>query len=60
MDEIMLKEMGARALNAKYALQKLTATEKNKALLHASEALLSHTEEILSANEKDIKAGKSN
>ena len=58
MDEIMLKEMGARALNAKYALQKLTATEKNKALLHASEALLSHTKEILSANEKDIKAGK--
>lgn len=58
MDEIMLKEMGTRALNAKYALQKLTATEKNKALLHASEALLSHTEEILSANEKDIKAGK--
>lgn len=58
MDENMLKEMGARALNAKYALQKLTATEKNKALLHASEALLSHTEEILSANEKDIKAGK--
>ena len=58
MDEIMLKEMGAHALNAKYALQKLTATEKNKALLHASEALLSHTEEILSANEKDIKAGK--
>lgn len=58
MDEIMLKEMGARALNAKYALQKLTATEKNKALLHASEALLSHTEEILSANEKDLKAGK--
>lgn len=58
MNEIMLKEMGARALNAKYALQKLTATEKNKALLHASEALLSHTEEILSANEKDIKAGK--
>lgn len=58
MDEIMLKEMGARALNAKYTLQKLTATEKNKALLHASEALLSHTEEILSANEKDIKAGK--
>lgn len=58
MDEIMLKEMGARALSAKYALQKLTATEKNKALLHASEALLSHTEEILSANEKDIKAGK--
>lgn len=58
MDEIMLKEMGARALNAKYALQKLTATEKNKALLHASEALLSHTEEILSANGKDIKAGK--
>ena len=58
MDEIMLKEMGARALNAKYALQKLTATEKNKALLHASEALLSHTEEILSVNEKDIKAGK--
>lgn len=58
MDEIMLNEMGVRALNAKYALQKLTATEKNKALLHASEALLSHTEEILSANEKDIKAGK--
>lgn len=58
MDEIMLKEIGAHALNAKYALQKLTATEKNKALLHASEALLSHTEEILFANEKDIKAGK--
>lgn len=58
MDEIMLKEMGAHALNAKYTLQKLTATEKNKALLHASEALLSHTEEILFANEKDIKAGK--
>lgn len=58
MDENMLKEMGARAVTAKYALQKLTATEKNKALLHASEALLSHTEEILSANEKDLKAGK--
>lgn len=58
MDEIMLKEMGMQAVNAKYALQKLTATEKNKALLHASEALLSHTEEILSANENDIKAGK--
>ncbi len=58
MDENMLKEMGAHAVNAKYALQKLTATEKNKALLYASEALLSHTEEILSANEKDLKAGK--
>ncbi len=58
MDENMLKEMGMQAVNAKYALQKLTATEKNKALLHASEALLSHTEEILSANEKDLKAGK--
>lgn len=58
MDENMLKEMGAHAVNAKYALQKLTETEKNKALLYASEALLSHTEEILSANEKDLKAGK--
>ena len=58
MNEQILQEMGRQAVSAKYALQKLTATEKNKALLHASEALLSHTEEILSANEKDIKAGK--
>lgn len=58
MNEQILQEMGRQAASAKYALQKLTATEKNKALLHASEALLSHTEEILSANEKDIKAGK--
>lgn len=58
MNEQILQEMGRQAVSAKYTLQKLTATEKNKALLHASEALLSHTEEILSANEKDIKAGK--
>lgn len=58
MNEQILQEMGRQAVSTKYALQKLTATEKNKALLHASEALLSHTKEILSANEKDIKAGK--
>ena len=57
---ISLQEMGQRACEAKYSLQKMTAEQKNQALLAAANALREEAEEILSANREDIAAGEAN
>ena len=56
--ETQLEEIGKKAVMAKYDLQKITAADKNRALLQAADALIAHTAGILSANETDIRAGK--
>lgn len=57
---ISLQEMGQRACEAKYSLQKMTAEQKNQALLAAAKALREEAEDILSANREDIAAGEAN
>ena len=57
---ISLQEMGQRACEAKYSLQKMTAEQKNQALLAAAKALREEAEKILSANREDIAAGEAN
>jgi glutamate-5-semialdehyde dehydrogenase len=49
-----LQEMGKRALEAKYAIQKLSTKEKNKALEMIAEELILNTSYILEENKKDI------
>lgn len=55
-----LAEMGQKAVEAKFLLQKATKEEKNKALLAVANVLVSKEAFILKANEKDIKAGEAN
>ena len=50
--------MGKAAVNAKFALQKLSAEDKNKTLTAVANALKEHKDRILLANEKDIKNGE--
>ena len=57
---ISLQEMGQRACEAKYSLQKMTAEQKNHSLLAAANALRDETEAILAANREDIAAGEAN
>lgn len=60
MTESVLQDMGKRAVDAKYVLQKVSADEKNRALVHAAEALCEQQEKILSANCLDIRTGEEN
>ncbi len=53
-----LMEMGKKAVEAKYCLQKLTENEKNKALLTVADTLVKDSEKILAANAIDIKNGE--
>ena len=53
-----LMEMGKKAVEAKYCLQKLTESEKNKALLTVADTLVKDSEKILAANAIDIKTGQ--
>ncbi len=55
-----LQDMGKRACEAKYQLQKETTEAKNAALLTAAKALCDNTESILKANALDIQAGEAN
>ena len=55
-----LKQMGERAVQAKYALGALTEEEKNRALLAAADALIKRCGEILSANGQDLAEGEKN
>jgi len=55
-----LREMGKRAVAAKYRLQDLTTVEKNRALEHAAEALTENARGILNANARDIERGREN
>ena len=57
---ISLQEMGQRACEAKYSLQKMTAEQKNHSLLAAANALRDETEAILAANREDIAAVEAN
>lgn len=49
-----LEDMGKRAVEAKYAMQKLTTNDKNMALKMIANELLLNTDEILNENKKDI------
>ena len=53
-----LVELGKRAASAKYELQKLSATVKNKALHAVAEALEKESNFIIQENQKDIKRGE--
>ncbi len=53
-----LQEMGRRACEAKYILQRLTTRQKNAALRSAAEALATQSERILAANEQDVQNGQ--
>ncbi len=55
-----LRQMGERAVAAKYMLGNLTTVEKNRALLQAADALVSRRDAILKANEADLEAGREN
>lgn len=55
-----LMEMGRKAEAAKYALQRATGEEKNRALTAAAEALLIQSGRILAANREDLAAGERN
>lgn len=53
-----LMALGKNAGTAKYELQNLTTTQKNKALKHVAEAMVEHNAEILDANAVDIANGE--
>lgn len=57
---MQLEEMGQKAQAAKYELAKISAVEKNKALLQAARLLTERTEQILTANDKDLRTGEAN
>lgn len=53
-----LIQMGQRAEEAKYRLQRASADEKNRVLKRAAELMTERREELLAANAKDIAAGE--
>ncbi|MCL2717509.1 MAG: glutamate-5-semialdehyde dehydrogenase [Lachnospiraceae bacterium] len=53
-----LQEMGHRAKEAAYQLQKLSTSDKNEALINAARALINDCAGILKANAKDITAAE--
>lgn len=53
-----LIDMGKRAVEAKYVLQRLSAEEKNRALLAAADCLVKESGKILEANVIDVKNGE--
>lgn len=55
-----LEHLGQKAVTAKYALQKLTAEDKNRALRAAAAALEAATDRILTANDKDYETAAAN
>ena len=57
---INLTEMGKRAVEAKYLLQKASAETKNLALENAAQALLQESAGILMANSEDLRIGEAN
>lgn len=56
MDEKLL-DLCKSAKKVKYDIEKLTADEKNNALIHAADMLISRKDEIIGANDIDIKNG---
>lgn len=60
MDNFMntLQELGQKAVTAKYEVQKLSTSRKNKALKAVAEALIAEREAILNANAVDLKNGE--
>ena len=56
----LLNEIGKRAKNAKYDVQKYTTEMKNTALIHIADKLIASTEILLAANQKDIEKAKEN
>lgn len=56
----MLNEIGKRAKNSKYDVQKYTTEMKNEALVHIADKLVACSEDILKANQLDINKAKEN
>lgn len=55
-----LQIMGKRAVEAKPFMQKMSAEEKDKALLHGADMLIQRAPEILAANELDMETAQKN
>ena len=55
-----LQEMGKRAVEAKYLLQKTDTEQKNEALKRAAQELIAQEKAILQANEQDVSLAKEN
>lgn len=55
-----LQTMGKKAAAVKPFLQRLSAREKNKTLMHGAEMLVRRAAEILSANERDMEMAQRN
>ncbi len=55
-----LNQLGRQAKTAKYALQRLTTEEKNRALSAVADALQKESDRILTANEKDYETAREN
>ncbi len=53
-----LEQLGQRAAEAKYALQRLATEDKNRALAAAAAALVRQTERILAANGRDYQTAR--
>lgn len=54
----MLKQLGSKAVSAKYELQILETEIKNKALVEVASALVKESAFLLEENQKDIRAGE--
>jgi len=54
----MLKQLGSKAVGAKYELQILDTDMKNKALVEVASALVKESAFLLEENQKDIRAGE--
>ncbi|MFK4302436.1 MULTISPECIES: glutamate-5-semialdehyde dehydrogenase [unclassified Paenibacillus] len=60
-DESQFSEVRTKATLAKKSagvMNRLTAVQKNEALLAMAEALVNHTEELIAANKNDLKRGR--
>lgn len=55
-----LEEIGKRAVTAKFALQRLSYIDKNRALKAVADAFLEREEELKEANGKDLEIGEKN
>ncbi len=58
MGMISLNQMGEKAVQAKYELQKATTEMKNQALVAVAQELVAKQATIISENDKDVKRGE--
>lgn len=53
-----LRELGQKAVTAKYEVQKLSTQEKNDTLVYVADALVKKTARLIAANAVDIRTGE--